>query len=127
LVAAVRADDVAALRAMRDAGRCMSACNRFGESILHTAARRGSRAVVAFLLESGAPPGACDDCGRNALHQALWTAEPRFDVVTLLVNADVRLLRCVDKRGAPPLQYARPEHWELWCRFFHSKKHLYWP
>ncbi|KAG5177310.1 hypothetical protein JKP88DRAFT_333010, partial [Tribonema minus] len=127
LVGAVRGGDLAALRAMRAAGHTMTACNRFGESVLHTAVRHGSVDVVAFLLESGAHAGTCDDCGRTALHFALWTPAPRFDVATLLLNTDVRLLRCLDKRGASPLQYVRPEHWPLWCRFFHAKKHLYWP
>jgi hypothetical protein len=63
----------------------------------------------------------------TALHDACWTPEPQLDVVTLLLNHDIRLLRTVDKRGSSPLQYIRPEHWKLWCSFFDSKKHLYWP
>ena len=65
IVAAVRENDVETLRAMHKAGRCMSACNRYGESIIHMACRRGNRQALAFLIQCGASVGVTDDFGRT--------------------------------------------------------------
>jgi hypothetical protein len=65
IVSAVRENDVDALRAMHKAGRCMSACNRYGESIIHMACRRGNGQALAFLMRCGAKVGVTDDFGRT--------------------------------------------------------------
>jgi Ankyrin repeats (many copies) len=65
IVSAVRENDVEALRAMYKAGRCMSACNRYGESIIHMACRRGNGQALAFLMRCGAKVGVTDDFGRT--------------------------------------------------------------
>jgi hypothetical protein len=127
IVTAVRDGDIASLRSLYDDGRCMSACNKFGESIVHMACRRGRGEVLKFLLANGADVLLRDDYGRTPLHDACWSAEPHFEIVQMLLNQDLRLLRLEDARGSTALQYVREEHWPLWCAFFDSKKHLYWP
>merc|ERR1712183_78962 len=56
--------------------------NRFGESLLHLACRRGRTDMVRFLVvEMGSPPRdvleTMDDCHKTPLHDACWTA-PRI-------------------------------------------------
>lgn len=105
----------------------MSACNRFGESIVHLACRRSSTAIVEFLIQHGGDVTEVDDYGRSALHDACWRAEPRFDIVALIMDVNPELIRCCDRRGATPLQYVRKEHWVYWCAFLFFQKDKYWP
>ena len=53
-VAAVRNDDLHALRRIHGEGRTMRASNRFGETLLHVACRRGRASMVRFFLSSDA-------------------------------------------------------------------------
>jgi hypothetical protein len=47
----------------------MDACNRFGESVLHMACRRGATPMVAFLMaDCGLQVNISDDFGRTPLH-----------------------------------------------------------
>lgn len=85
-VAAVRGSDVKRLRRLALEGRHMNACNKYGESIVHMACRRGDLEVLTFLVSTGAILDVADDFGRTPLHDACWTPEPRFDVVTFLLN-----------------------------------------
>ena len=85
-VAAVRGSDVKRLRQLALEGRHMNACNKYGESIVHMACRRGDLEVLTFLVSTGAILDVADDFGRTPLHDACWTPEPRFDVVTFLLN-----------------------------------------
>ncbi|CAM9589608.1 unnamed protein product [Choristocarpus tenellus] len=127
IVQAVLGEDVETLSAMRTSGRSMCACNRFGDSILHMACRRGRVRSLRYLLgECGEGTELSDDCGRTLLHDACWTAEPRFDIASTVLDKDLRLLRILDKRGSSPLQYVPQEHWRLWCAFFESRKEIYW-
>lgn len=126
LVRAVRDDNAALLGAMAAAGRRVDACNKYGESVLHMSCRRGNAEALRALLRGGGSVAVSDDYGRTPLHDACWTPVPAFDVVTILLNHDLKLLRIADKRGSTPLQYIRHEHWPLWCAFFDSKKELYW-
>ena len=81
-------------------GRTMDACNKFGESILHLACRRGHLPTIAFLLAAGANVAISDDFGRTPLHDCCWTSEkPCFEVIRLLLDRDLGLLRVVDRRG----------------------------
>jgi len=127
-LAAVRANDLAALRALHRApgGRQSLGCrNRYGESLLHAAARRADAAVVAFLLDDAAlSPVVRDDYGRTPLHDACWRGRPAFDVVEALLAAEPRLAFVADVRGHKPFQYARREHWGAWNRFLARKKDL---
>ena len=104
----------------------MSACNKFSESIVHMACRRADYDVVDFVINNGGNIFMIDDYGRTPLHDACWRPEPRFDIVTLLLDKDLTLLRMVDARGAMPLHYVRQEHWLNWCAYFFHQKEKYW-
>lgn len=67
-----------------------------------------------MLLVHGANPAAVDDFGRTAMHDACWRAEPCFEIVSLLLDADPSLLHRADVRGSTALQYVPPEHWLRW-------------
>jgi hypothetical protein len=104
----------------------MSACNRFSESIVHMACRRSNFEVAEYILANGGDCDIVDDFGRTPLHDACWRIEPRFDIVTLLLDRNVDLLRTVDVRGATPLKYIRSEHWLQWCAYLFHQKDKYW-
>jgi Ankyrin repeats (3 copies) len=76
VVNAVRGSDMVSLRALQTAGVSMNACNRFGESILHMAARMGALEMVEFMVAATGSEvgGLCisDDYGRLPLHDACW-------------------------------------------------------
>ena len=124
---AVVDDDEAALERMRASGKRMDSCNRFGDSILHMSCRRGRIGALRYLLRV-CPSGVLltDDFGRTIMHDACWTATPRFDVASTVLDADLRLLRCVDNRGSSPLKYVPQDQWPLWCAFFENRKDIYW-
>lgn len=129
ILSAVLEEDEEALERMRVAGRRMDACNRFGDSVLHMACRRGRASALRFLLRATGPSGVMlgDDMGRTVMHDACWTATPRFDVASAVLDNDTRLLRTLDSRGSSPLQYVPRDQWPLWCAFFESRKEVYWP
>jgi hypothetical protein len=105
----------------------MSACNKFSESIVHTACRRCDSDVVEYILSNGGDSGITDDYGKTPLHDACWRLEPDFNIVRLLLDRNIELLRMLDKRGFSPLQYVREEHWGQWREFILSVKDTYWP
>ncbi|CAM9595036.1 unnamed protein product, partial [Ascophyllum nodosum] len=127
LVEAVRRGDLHTLETLAASGVDMGASNRFGESIVHLATRRGSVAVLQFLLSHSASLRICDDYGKTPMHDAFWTAEPRVDIVSMIMSIDWRLLRATDVRGATPLRYAKKRHWRMWCTFLDQVKDQYWP
>lgn len=104
----------------------MNACNKFGESLIHLACRRSSYEIVDFLVQHNPAGLLVDDYGRTPLHDACWSPEPRFDVVALIMDRYLSLIRHRDKRGNTPLHYVRREHWHLWCAFLQSQKEIYW-
>jgi len=117
--------------------------NKFGESIVHTAARRGTSHVMRFLLEEAQmTPAVCCDSGRTPLHDACWTCrdpthlrsqqqqqqqdssqnpwlqkQQQQDVPAQLIAALPDLLYLTDRRGFPPLAYVPPNQWAAWRRF----------
>jgi len=114
-VTAIREQDLPTLRALKSSGRSMSCHNQYGESLLHTACRRGFTSVVSFLIEEAdIPARISDDCGRTPFHDALWNRDCQFDIFKMLVMREPELLLVTDKRGATPFRYARREHWEDW-------------
>lgn len=115
------------LEQLARAGVDMGASNRFGESVVHLATRRGSAPVLQFLLAHGGSLHICDDYGKTPLHDAFWSGEPRFDLVAMMLDSDWRLLRAADVRGATPLRYAKKRHWGLWCEFLDRVKDKHWP
>ena len=123
-VQAIRSNDLDQLRQLYCNGKSMNACNQFGESLLHMACRRGYSKIVDFLLrEVKVRTDRCDDFGRNPFHDALWTPNPNFDVVDLLIEfADPTLLLSEDVRGNTPFAYARRDHNERWIEFLEKRR-----
>ncbi|CAN0441795.1 unnamed protein product, partial [Laminaria digitata] len=100
------------------------ASNKFGESLVHIACRRGNMNALRFLLDNGGSLTCCDDLGRFPLHEVCWAVRPRFDIeedevlIPLLVT---------DKRGCTPLRYVKEESWPLWRQFLDEVVDEYWP
>ena len=126
-VSAVRSSDISALRQIYNqyGSLAMQCCNRYGESLLHVACRRSTPSIVSFLLnEANVSPRIKDDYGRTPLHDACWRGTPQYEIVEMLLSQEPRLLYCQDVRGHLPMQYARREHWSMWCNFLDEKRHL---
>ncbi|OEU06641.1 ankyrin [Fragilariopsis cylindrus CCMP1102] len=108
-----------------------NACNRFGESILHIACRRGHLEMVKFLIdEVGLRIDTIrDDYHRTPLHDAFWTPVASYDVVDFLLQQPnvVQLLLLKDVRGYTPLDYARSEDRGKWLRFLWERKAILRP
>jgi len=127
LVRAVRSAELSRLVELRGEGRSMDACNRFGESVMHMACRRGAAPMVKFLIaDCGLSVRISDDFGRTPLHDACWTANPSFDVVTMLLNSDRHLVSVADSRACLPLSYVHEDHWCAWCKFLLDHKDTWW-
>jgi len=123
VIAAIRNQDIDTLRKMHQSGRSLQCSNKFGESLLHMACRRGFVQVVDFLLhEAGVSIRIRDDYGRTPLHDACWTIEPNFELMEMLIQEAPQLLWVRDKRNDSPLRYARREHWAGWNAFLKAQK-----
>jgi Ankyrin repeats (3 copies) len=118
-VKGVREGNVDKLRALWRVGKTMNAANRFGESLISMACRRGHIQVVRFLLwEAHVRLDIHDDYGRTPLHDACWTSMPNTKIMDeLLQVCSPEMLLAEDVRGHTPFQYARREHWEEWETF----------
>jgi hypothetical protein len=118
LVKAIRDRNIPLLREMHASGKTLQCSNRFGESLLHMACRRGYTDVVRFLIEEAdVTLRVKDDFGRTPLHDACWSANPNFDLMELIIEHDPDLLLIEDVRGHSPFSYARKSHWKDWSRF----------
>mmetsp|Transcript_51106 Transcript_51106/g.57895 ORF Transcript_51106/g.57895 Transcript_51106/m.57895 type:complete len:292 (-) Transcript_51106:137-1012(-) len=127
IVMAVRNNNVEKARQLFHDGHFdCNACNRFSESILHIACRRGNFAMVQFLItEVGLQVHEIrDDYHRTPLHDAFWTSKASYDVVDFLLQQPhvVELLLLKDIRGCTPLDYARAEDRGKWLRFLWERK-----
>lgn len=127
LVEAVRKVDPLLLRRLLQAGLSRNPCNAFGESLLHMVCRRGDIELLREMLNAGSSVQVADDYGRTPLHDACWTTTPNFDIITEILNVDIRLFRILDCRGASPLSYIKKENWVQWIQFFHSTINKFWP
>ena len=98
--------------------------NRFGESLLHMACRRGFEDIVDYLLdqESETETRICDDNGRTVLHDACWNPSPQLKICKRILDRDPILFFICDNRGCSAFEYARPEHWEIWRNFLLDNK-----
>ena len=120
---AVRSRDIEKLRGFLKEGRPLKCSNRFGESILHLACRKGYFDVVEFLVKEGnVPVWVKDDFGRTPLSDACWTIEPNFELMDILLEKAPDLLLVSDARGHTPLAYARREHWGKWIDYLKGKE-----
>lgn len=126
VVKAVRERDLVQVKRMLQEGHKFDACNRFGESLIHMACRRGDLKMVAFLLDDAhVDPNVCDDFGRRPLHDALWTSQPSLDVVGYLLNkVPPSMFMAEDVRGHTPFHYARREHWPIWVAFLKKNENF---
>jgi hypothetical protein len=126
LLEAVRQNDHKRLVKLFQSGVHMQACNLHCESVLHIAARKSTKEVVQFLLSHGA---LCfvDDAGRLPMHDVCWRQSPNFDLVMLLLEHDLAMMRIQDRFGACPLDYVNPRQWPEWCEFLDSIKDKFWP
>lgn len=123
-VGAVQNNDVEALRDMLHGGEIMQTSNRFGESLLHTACRRGFTDVVHFFLyEAGVCPRIRDDMGRTPMHDACWSScAPNHELMLMLIEFAPEMLLSTDGRGHTPFDYARREHWPNWVSFLNENR-----
>jgi ankyrin repeat protein len=119
---AVRALDLTELKALHKKGRTFQCGNRFGESLLHMACRRGSIEVVQFFLDCNVSINCVDDMGRTPLHDAMWNSMAQVELVDLIVSKSPDLLFMSDIRGHIPLEYCRREHWLIWNKYLESRK-----
>ena len=127
-ISLVRQKDLEGVRALHAQGASFDACNRFGESIIHMACRRGCKDMVEFLIqEAKVSLFVMDDYGRNVLHDAFWTAEPNFDLITLIIGQVPEFLCIRDVRGHTPLDYVRKGDFVAWCDYLHNHKDILVP
>lgn len=107
--------------------------NRFGESLMHLACRRGRTEMVRFLVEElpGASPSQMlsikDDCLKTPLHDACWTASPNFELVELILKHAPEQVVMQDIRGNTPFDYVRKEDYPLWLKFLWERRPLLGP
>jgi ankyrin repeat protein len=129
LTVAVRNDDLATIRHLHESKSHNLQCsNKFGESIVHTAARRGTCDILRYMVQiAGVSVRVCCDSGRNPLHDACWTGSPNFELVVLLLKECPDFLLLADTRGYTPLQYAPKETWEEWAVFLRENSGLLLP
>jgi hypothetical protein len=123
LVKAIRDRNIPLLRQFHESGRMLQCSNRFGESLLHMACRRGYTDVVRFLIkEADVSLRIKDDFGRTPLHDACWSASPNFELMELIIEHDPDLLLIEDGRGHSPFSYARRSHWKEWNDFLTARR-----
>lgn len=124
VVSACRTNDLDALKKLHtEEGQTMNCFNRFGESLLTMACRRGFEDIVEYLLESAdVDVRISDDSGRTVLHDACWNPTPQLKICQWIMERDPALFFIADNRGCTPFQYARPEHWGIWRRFLLENK-----
>lgn len=132
ILMAVRTNNLSKARQLYKEGKFnCNACNRFGESILHIACRRGNFEMVQFLIDDvGLKVDEIrDDYHRTPLHDAFWTTTASYDVVDLLLKQPhvPELLLLKDIRGYTPLDYARSEHRGNWLRFLWERRSILRP
>jgi hypothetical protein len=134
LQAAVRRRDMVTLKKIAaekhaSGNGTMNACNRFGESILHLACRKGSLDVVQLLVSTEIDGCGCsllvrDDYGRTVLHDACWTVSPPWELIKLILKKAPVLWRVSDVRGHLALQYVPKSAWPQWVAFLSKNKDL---
>lgn len=107
--------------------------NRFGESLMHLACRRGRTEMVRFLVEElpGSSPSQMlsikDDCLKTPLHDACWTPSPNFELVEFILQHAPEQVVMQDIRGNTPFDYVRKEDYQVWLRFLWERRSLLGP
>jgi len=122
-VTAARTNNLEALKNLEAAGKRMDCCNRFGESLLHMACRRGFTNIGNYLLnDAKLSVRISDDCGRNPFHDICWNPKASTEIAKTILQIDSTLLLVGDKRGHTPFDYARREHWKIWRDLLYSNQ-----
>eukprot|EP00548_Thalassiothrix_antarctica_P002511 CAMPEP_0194147692 /NCGR_PEP_ID=MMETSP0152-20130528/26972_1 /TAXON_ID=1049557 /ORGANISM="Thalassiothrix antarctica, Strain L6-D1" /LENGTH=210 /DNA_ID=CAMNT_0038848689 /DNA_START=107 /DNA_END=735 /DNA_ORIENTATION=+ len=122
VLTAIRTQDIEKLREFHANGRPLKCSNKFGESLLHLACRRGFLEVATFLIkEAKVTVRIRDDYGRTILHDAAWASVPDFELIELILKECPDLLYMKDRRGHTPISYARQSHWVAWNRFLKER------
>ena len=126
---AIRKNDLQKVKQLHKTGvLTRNGCNKFGESLLHLACRRGLTDIVKYLLqEVNVDVNVRDDYNRNPLHDACWTVEPEFELVDLLLRKAPHQLIMEDVRGFTPFDYIRAETNGKWLRFLWERKDILRP
>lgn len=119
---AIRRGDLAVLRYHHKKGATLDSCNSNGESTIHLACRLGRLEMVRFLVqEAKVSVRVQDNSGRSPLHDAVWTKEPNFALIELLVGEAPELLWMKDKRDYTALRYAPKMTWNAWESFLEEQ------
>lgn len=114
-VTATRTNNLTDLKHLYNEGKRMDCCNRFGESLLHMACRRGFIDIGIFLLKDAElTVRITDDCGRNPFHDICWNPKIEVKLALEVLKRDPTLLLIGDKRGHTPFDYARRQDWRVW-------------
>lgn len=125
---AVRDNDLQKLKELHESGVLLDSCNKFGDSPISIACRRGMTSIVKYLVEEAKVSlFVRDDFLRTPLHDACWTAEPNFDIVEMLLKEAPELLVLHDSRGATPFDYIRANHSKPWIEFLARRKGMLLP
>ena len=123
VVGCVRNNDLEKLKKLQEDGQPMDCFNRFGESLLNMACRRGFESIVQFLMErENVDVRICDDCGRTPLHDTCWNPTPQLNICKSIIEREPALLLISDRRGCTAFQYARKEHWPEWRKFLYDNR-----
>jgi hypothetical protein len=126
----VRENEVDKLRNKLESGcvESLQLSNRFGESLIHMACRRGNKETVSYLLGEANVSARCrDDVGRTPFHDCCWNPKPQTEIFERLLKLDPVLLLICDKRNFTPFAYARREHWSTWKTFLYEHQDLITP
>eukprot|EP00545_Synedropsis_sp_CCMP1620_P005981 CAMPEP_0119012706 /NCGR_PEP_ID=MMETSP1176-20130426/7312_1 /TAXON_ID=265551 /ORGANISM="Synedropsis recta cf, Strain CCMP1620" /LENGTH=232 /DNA_ID=CAMNT_0006965717 /DNA_START=316 /DNA_END=1014 /DNA_ORIENTATION=+ len=128
MTTAARNNDLEAVKKLYSEGRSVDCCNRFGESLLHLACRRGFVELGEFLLqEAKLNVRISEDMGRNPFHDICWNPTVQIELALLLLERDPTLLLIGDKRGHTPFDYARPQDWPEWRAFLYEHRDMFEP
>ncbi len=122
IVGAVRNNDLELLKKLHGDGQLLDCSNRYGESLLNMACRRGFDSIVEYLMENDVNIRLCDDSGRTPLHDACWNPTPQLKICQGLIKREPSLLLVADRRGCTAFQYARMEHWDQWRTFLFENR-----
>lgn len=125
VVSAFRNNDMDTIKHLHETGRLtVNACNRFGESVLHIACRRGDATLVRFLIETVGMDVKTirDDYHRTVLHDACWTNTAASEVVDVLLDHCPEHALVKDVRGFTPFDYTRTQDHGKWLRFLWERK-----
>ena len=123
LMQAVKQGDLDTLVRRLQEGRSFDACNKQGETVLHTACRRGTLETVKFLVtEAKVRVTDRDEIGRSVLHDCAWRPIPDFAMMDFLINVcPPEMLVAEDVRGHSCMDYTRKRDWKIWMAFLQQR------